>query len=253
MSLVAIFGNYITPTPAFSPTSISGLTVWLDGADPLATGTAPSTGTTIATWYDKSGNSYNGASFGSGTPTMSANGIVFNGTRCYNILLYTCAPSTETIFIVVNTGTIPTSSAVDLVSGKVVGNRQFQLNRFTNRFEINRIGTGGPAGTAAIPINTRFMYDFTYNQTNTSAYLNGTTDINGQSSLVYNSNTNTVIGGTIFNGSLVNALTGTISEVVIYNSSLGTTDRQIVEGYLAWKWGIESSLPAGHPYKSAPP
>jgi hypothetical protein len=29
--------------------------------------------------------------------------------------------------------------------------------------------------------------------------------------------------------------------------------RQLMEGYLAHKWGIEATLPAGHPYKSAPP
>ena len=32
-----------------------------------------------------------------------------------------------------------------------------------------------------------------------------------------------------------------------------TTDRQLVEGYLAWRWGLEGNLPAGHPYKSAAP
>ena len=30
------------------------------------------------------------------------------------------------------------------------------------------------------------------------------------------------------------------------------TDRQKVEGYLAWKWGLQASLDASHPYKDAP-
>jgi hypothetical protein len=46
---------------------------------------------------------------------------------------------------------------------------------------------------------------------------------------------------------------GNIAEIVIFNSSLGTTDRQKMEGYLAWKWGLEANLPVGHPYKSAAP
>lgn len=29
--------------------------------------------------------------------------------------------------------------------------------------------------------------------------------------------------------------------------------RQKMEGYLAWKWGLESTLPGGHPYKDAAP
>jgi hypothetical protein len=46
---------------------------------------------------------------------------------------------------------------------------------------------------------------------------------------------------------------GTLGEVIIYNRVLTTTERQEVEGYLAWKWGIQALLPPGHPYKSAPP
>lgn len=44
-----------------------------------------------------------------------------------------------------------------------------------------------------------------------------------------------------------------ISEVVGCNTKLSTEDRQKLEGYLAWKWGLEADLPAGHPYKSTPP
>jgi len=44
-----------------------------------------------------------------------------------------------------------------------------------------------------------------------------------------------------------------ISEVIVCNADLSTADRQKLEGYLAWKWGLESDLPAGHPYKTTPP
>jgi len=44
-----------------------------------------------------------------------------------------------------------------------------------------------------------------------------------------------------------------ISEVVGCNTKLSTDDRQKLEGYLAWKWGLESDLPVGHPYKNAAP
>ena len=43
-------------------------------------------------------------------------------------------------------------------------------------------------------------------------------------------------------------LTGEISEILVYNSTLSNTDRQNVEGYLAWKWGLQASLPTIHPY-----
>jgi hypothetical protein len=41
---------------------------------------------------------------------------------------------------------------------------------------------------------------------------------------------------------------GNICEVLAYSNALSTGDRQTVEGYLAWKWGIQSNLPATHPY-----
>ena len=44
-----------------------------------------------------------------------------------------------------------------------------------------------------------------------------------------------------------------ISEVIGCNTKLSTENRQRVEGYLAWKWGLEADLPADHPYKSTPP
>jgi hypothetical protein len=48
-------------------------------------------------------------------------------------------------------------------------------------------------------------------------------------------------------------LLGDIAEVVVYNAALSDTDRQTVEGYLAWRWGLQGSLPAGHPYKNCAP
>jgi hypothetical protein len=47
-------------------------------------------------------------------------------------------------------------------------------------------------------------------------------------------------------------LTGQIAEVIIIVRTEIEADRQIVEGYLAWKWGLQSSLPPDHPYKDGP-
>tara|TARA_R110000744_G_scaffold4969_2_gene17594 strand:+ start:1350 stop:4493 length:3144 start_codon:yes stop_codon:yes gene_type:complete len=46
---------------------------------------------------------------------------------------------------------------------------------------------------------------------------------------------------------------GQIAEYLICGGFQSTADRQKIEGYLAWKWGIESVLPVGHPYKTLPP
>jgi hypothetical protein len=57
------------------------------------------------------------------------------------------------------------------------------------------------------------------------------------------------IGG---RGDTAQAWDGTIAEV-IYLLDLTTNTRQLLEGYLAWKWGLEANLPSGHPYKNSPP
>lgn len=49
-------------------------------------------------------------------------------------------------------------------------------------------------------------------------------------------------------------LNGNISEILAYKSTdMNQTIRQRIEGYLAWKWGIQEKLPAGHPYINVPP
>jgi hypothetical protein len=42
-------------------------------------------------------------------------------------------------------------------------------------------------------------------------------------------------------------------EILIYNTNISSTDRMLVEGYLAWKWGIEGKLRSDHPHKSTAP
>jgi len=44
-----------------------------------------------------------------------------------------------------------------------------------------------------------------------------------------------------------------VAEIALYSVVLNTTQIQIIEGYLAWKWGLQANLPVGHPYRSAAP
>jgi hypothetical protein len=39
-----------------------------------------------------------------------------------------------------------------------------------------------------------------------------------------------------------------LAEIIIYSRELNTSERQQVEGYLAWKWGLQSSVVLKHPY-----
>jgi len=52
---------------------------------------------------------------------------------------------------------------------------------------------------------------------------------------------------------LAGAMRGYIYEIIVFNTPVDTEKRHAVEGYLAWKWGIQGSLPTTHPYYIAPP
>jgi len=44
-----------------------------------------------------------------------------------------------------------------------------------------------------------------------------------------------------------------LGEFIILDYGLGLPEREKVEGYLAWKWGLQGNLPGGHTYKNAKP
>jgi hypothetical protein len=46
---------------------------------------------------------------------------------------------------------------------------------------------------------------------------------------------------------------GIIHEIVVINGFLTVSQRQQMEGYLAWKWGLVGNLPSNHPFKLWPP
>ena len=56
-----------------------------------------------------------------------------------------------------------------------------------------------------------------------------------------------------YNNSTQPAVNISIAELVFYNTALSDSDREKIEGYLAWKYNLTSNLPIGHPYKNNPP
>jgi hypothetical protein len=48
-------------------------------------------------------------------------------------------------------------------------------------------------------------------------------------------------------------LNGGISEAMMFLNSIGDDEREIIEGYLAHRWGLTGNLDAGHPYKTTDP
>ena len=46
---------------------------------------------------------------------------------------------------------------------------------------------------------------------------------------------------------------GYVHEVLVYTRTISKQASQTIEGYLAWKWGLQANLPSTHPYKSVAP
>ena len=242
----------------FLPTSIANIQMWMDGADPAGTGVIPSNGSVLSSWADKSGKSYNAS--GVNSPTVVTNAVNSKSVVSYNGSNYS--------FSIIAAGVFSTAMIIFFVykvNGAVTYTTPVTRGVFTNGSPIDQYN------------NTRFLGGNSYNGY-TSAYSHASatstslfTQIIQQSpSTTYNEYVNgsttsslSVTGfsasdtasyvyigtrdnkGTTFNGYMC--------ELIVYNQMIGLTAQQKIEGYLAWKWGIQASLPAGHPYKSAAP
>lgn len=90
-----------------------------------------------------------------------------------------------------------------------------------------------------------------YNSTSSSVIWNGTVTTG-------NAGTSVISGATSRLGNRTDATTtsrfrGWLGEFLIYNGNPSTADRQRLEGYLAWKWGLTGNLPSNHPHKNIRP
>ena len=243
---------------AFSPTSISGCALWLDANDPAGTGVKPSNGTTLTTWVDK----VLGSNATANTPiTYATNGLAtgypaltFTNTQWLagNISI---TGATVSVFSVFNINS-SSGGAGRVISLAATGQNDFNNNNYLSisRLNNNTFGSFRNNGTigASISYLTPTFSSIYIDGTNAYVSINGgtfsSTASSGNftiSSYAIATNTNTAdTGGRFY---------GFISEVIVYNIVLTTAQRQQVEGYLAWKWGLNTSLPTTHPYFSASP
>ena len=84
-------------------------------------------------------------------------------------------------------------------------------------------------------------------------FKNGTAGSTATPSSTPGTSTTLMLGARLIGGSLRGSLYGNICEVIVYNVGLSIAQRQTVEGYLAWKWGLQAQLPATHPFYATMP
>ena len=239
---------------SFLPTQIPACSLWLDGADPAGTGVPPASGATVSTWNDKSttGNNFTGNATYAFDSVYNRYGLSFDGTNNYfvqaNGSLYSITNTTYCIFTVHRFTTNGSPSTAYEVYRTYVPNPGSFFRQVNGA--VQWITDLDPAGyitvTASGAANSGIGCINSLTTTTVNAYLNGTSV--GSAAKGSSTNFTFAIGQT--QGANNERLLGAIFEMIIYNTTLTTTQRQQVEGYLAWKWGLNASLPPTHPYKN---
>jgi len=252
--------------------SSSKIMIWLDGADPATmyedAGTDPvEDADPIYQWNDKSGNGNHAVQTVVGErPTYSASGqeATFDGG---DIMDVTNDPFKDIHnFAVCHVGRWGATSAWNNTFAAYygeggVGWKTRQYSSSFDKLTFTRRGTAGaddpnPTTTtnnvdfigASIRVNSNQSI---IRHNGTETYDSGTSDTG---SITYSGSNRSSIGGGysadnwttatnfLSNGSAIKEL------IVIENFT--TSELLKVEGYLAWKWGLEDELPATHRYKN---
>jgi hypothetical protein len=124
-------------------------------------------------------------------------------------------------------------------------------NSVTNVSLFYGIQAGSTQGVPVVASNTWFImaigYDSAVPPIGTNYTVNGAVRTIQKNGGAGGSYTNTL--PISINGNPSAFDTSQIAEVILYNQSVTTSQRQQVEGYLAQKWGLQPLLPSGHPYK----
>ena len=242
----------LTRLPLWTPSQIS-TALWLDAAD---ASTIVLNGANVNQWRDKSGNSRH---FVQGTsslqPAYSTTGwgtqpaIVFDGVDDELPAVSNWTGTGWSWYVV---GQRTSTASSQTLIGAVSGTDYFPIANNvivnTNLFRNNTIND--PAALSAY-LNGAMIKDKNALPTMDRGVLwtnIGNKSIMGMCGVAAFGSAPRLaksISAYVFGGLMV--------EVVATPNDSTTAERQTIEGYLAWKWGLVNSLPAGHPYKNSPP
>lgn len=64
---------------------------------------------------------------------------------------------------------------------------------------------------------------------------------------------NTFCVGGLLRSTFASGFNGKVHEILVLPNNPTTPEKQKIEGYLAWKWGLQGNLPVDHPYYDAAP
>jgi hypothetical protein len=251
----------------FSPNSIGNLQAWFDAADAT---TVSVSGSSVTQWRDKSSNAYSvGQVTTSNQPSYSyslqnkKNGIQFS-TSSFLFAAGSTMPnfttgSATSVFLAAKNATTNTGwnifNTIWFI-GINGGTTRYHLSFNQNTTDGTTLYTNGTlvgqVTSNAVAPSSNAIVGFTASSTSATIHTNGSSDTYAGTTLPAANNTTYFMFGDARNGEAASSDT-VIYEMVGYNVQLNVAQRQQIEGYLAWKWGLVGNLPSTHPYKLFPP
>jgi hypothetical protein len=202
-------------------------------------------GTLLAAWADASGNGKNASAAGSARPTYKVGvlnglpGILFNGSNLMSTAAFALNQPT-TLCIV---GQANNSGYGTFVDGLAPATRQLASNGSTTYYAY-----AGAGITQTVSNMANFaLIDAVFNGAGSLVSYNGI-PVTGNAGTA---NASGLSIGAQPGGSF--GLNGYQCEILLFGSALSTSDLQLVQGYRAWRWALQSQLPPGHPYAALPP
>ena len=244
------------------PTEIT-TALWLDAED---TSTITLNGSTVSQWADKSGNARNVTqATASAQPTYNATGLNSKPTLTADTTKFLVANATgfsggPNLWVIA----VATMNSATQSYGRLVALSAPPLDDYTavpttaailrnsTTNAVHAFRDNSPLSQAAVSLSTPSILESIYDSVNHTMYLNGTAG----TPVASTGNFTTTPRIALFTYLVIlnnGGWSGNCSEVIIGDSALSTNNRQKLEGYLAWKWGLQADLPVGHPYKNTPP
>jgi hypothetical protein len=233
----------------FSPTDLGSalLATWLDGADSSSVTIA----TGVSQWSDKSGNAKHATqATGSAQPSYASSAVTFSATT-YLASSLSAANNSESAFAVVNLPNLTGARAI--LGTSAAAGREFRIDGTTGVLRVNRFSTTVQASTEGAPTvaaGADHIVGVVMSQSGTNTFVvDGTTGTATGAGGAFAAST-TQFGR---NTGGADSATMTVKEIIVLSANPTLSQRQKIEGYLAWKWGLQANLPGAHPYKSIAP
>jgi len=253
----------------FAPTDVDGLALWLDASDDT---TITETDGDVSEWRDKSGLDRHAAQSTSasqpsveadtlnGLGTLSFDGDTYlalsgealsmlnakSGVTAFAVVRYDASGGRRDVFFC----TTPAAGATTRVS---FGSRD-------NNFEIAGRRLDGDSfqrvSSDASAVDTWYIqgHVLDHGSDNVDTRVDGATiDSSTFRGTGTYSATDSATMMIAQHGSSAPHFQGRVAELVMFDEAIGVSDAETIEGYLAWKWGLESQLPAEHTFADAPP